>query len=120
VEDEVEVQRAKVDEGCEEAPVLNKRNRISLPTSHETLRCRYEGRFVYLTFMPHRPEAVEEIERAENMALYEYARYDRRRRPVARANGHLEEPLFERELRGKTAVTTECVCHCAKVRVVCA
>ena len=52
----------------------------------------------YLVLDKHRPEAIEQLEGRDDVALHENADHHRRRCPVARAHGHLVEPLLQREL----------------------
>jgi hypothetical protein len=58
--------------------------------------CVYR-RDTYLAPIENGPEAVEELERREDMALHQHARAQGRRHPPPRAHGHLKEPLLERE-----------------------
>ena len=52
----------------------------------------------YLAFVKHRTVAVEQLERREDMTLYQDSRHHGRRCPPSCAYGHLEEPLFQGQL----------------------
>lgn len=56
--------------------------------------------------MKHCPEAVEQLERSEDLALHQDARDDCCGGPPSGAHGHLEEPLFERQLAQSAAIST--------------
>jgi hypothetical protein len=48
--------------------------------------------------MPYRAPTVEQLKRREDLTLNQDAGDDGRGGPQAGADGHFEEPLFEREL----------------------
>lgn len=49
------------------------------------------------------PEAVEQLEWGDDVALHQYAGRDCRRGPPSRAHGHFVEPCLEWELPGLAA-----------------
>lgn len=63
---------------------------------------RYQS--AYLALDKDGSEAVEELERGDDVALDEDGCYDGSAGPVARADGHLVEPLLQRELADRTAL----------------
>jgi len=71
MENEVDGERTEVEESCKKSPVL---------------RFHKDG-----------AEAIEELERSDDLALHQGAGQDGGRGPPASAEWHLEEPLFEGE-----------------------
>jgi hypothetical protein len=51
----------------------------------------------YLVLDKHRPKAVEQLERRDNLTLHQCTGQDGGRRPPSRAEGHLPEPRLEGE-----------------------
>lgn len=68
----------------------------------------------YLLLMEDGAEAVEQLERSEDLALHQNTGDDCRCGPPSRAHGHLEEPLLERQLAQCTISTANDGGHAAR------
>lgn len=89
MEQQVETQRAEVAEGREQAPVL--------PRWRQRCRRGYD-RDTDLVLHEDGTQAVEELPWRDYVALHQHAGRDCRSRPYTSADGHLPEPLLERDL----------------------
>lgn len=109
VEEEVEGQGAEVEEGCQEAPELRPglARLLCLFFSFLFLSCLVVfGRemggerrsYLYLVLQEDGPHGEEELQGRHNVALDQHGDGDGQDGPGARADGHLVEPLLEREL----------------------
>lgn len=65
-----------------------------LVVSKGLLACARRPGLSYLLFVEYRPETVEELERREDLTLYQHAGHYCCRGPPSCASGHLEPPLF--------------------------
>ena len=76
-----------------------------------------ERQHKYLVLYENRSEAVEELERGDDLTLHKYRRRDCSRTPPTCADGHLIEPLFERERSRSTTSSSKKVIHIHDVDV---
>jgi hypothetical protein len=67
----------------------------------------------HLAFLEHSAIAVEQLERREDVTLYQDSRHDGRCCPPSCAHGHLEEPLFQGQLAHRSVAAT--AQHCSHV-----
>jgi hypothetical protein len=65
----------------------------------------------HLALKENSPDAVEELEGRDDVALDQHARAQRRRHPPPCAHGHLVEPLLEREPAHHSVPAAQNVCH---------
>jgi len=88
VVEEVKAKRTEIEEGREQSPVLSHVSAcLSAQTQHPT----------YLTLEENRPDAVEQLERRDDVTLHQHTCAQRGRHPPASAYGHFVEPLLERK-----------------------
>lgn len=88
--DEVKIERAEVQECGDQSPVL----RVDVSSWSGSS----QSGDVYLVLVEDCTEAVEEVEGVNNMTLDQNARHHCGSCPISSADGHLEEPLLQREL----------------------
>ena len=91
MEEEINREGAEVEEGGEQSPVLFKTVRMQEQTQAGLLG------IAYLSTVEDGAVAVEELEGIHQLALHQGAGEHRSCRPPSCANGHLPEPLLERE-----------------------
>lgn len=91
MEDKVDAEGAEVQEGREDAPIL-----FDIQELDELLfnKRRIDSSLYYLAFVDDGVDAVEHVERADNMTLYQHAGQHHASRPPACTEWHFEEPLF--------------------------
>lgn len=95
MEEEVERQRPKVEECCQEPPVLRFTmvSAAGLPDD----AVAWPWWVSYLSVDEYRAVAVEELEGVDDLALHQCTGDDGCGGPPPGANGHLPEPLLQRE-----------------------
>jgi hypothetical protein len=100
--EEVEAERAKVEEGRDQSPVLWHRQQTAI---------QYYGSGTYLAFEEDCPNTVEELEWRDDAALDQHTCAQRCRHPPSRAYRHLIKPLLKREPSHHAVPASKYVCH---------
>lgn len=110
MEEEVEGEGAEVEECGNEAPVLCGEPSAVSPSAQNI---NGQGDSVYLILDEHGSEAVEELERSDDVALDKKGNGDGSCRPPSGTDRHLVEPLLEWELPdcSSAGATAEHVVH---------